>query len=202
MVRLSLLALALLAAPALSGAQVSCQKRDPVTGACVGAPAAEAANRPTALPGPAGVGATSASGTQGLGGVVGPLGGVYESSGLVGCARFDDGKRKCLAKEPSEEERQRAMNSGIEAAMSGLRIQREIMLRAQAMGMMPPAAATPSTQPLGDTAPADVDKQQKPTAASAGASCFQAKLAEAKAAAGRALNSEELMGVGRQCASQ
>lgn len=210
MVRLSLLALALFAAPALSGAQVSCQKRDPVTGACVGAPVA-AAGRGLASPTAA---ADAARDEAQIAipmppGVVGPLGGVYSASGMFGCMLFDESTQRCVRREPSEEERQRAMNSGIEAAMSGLRIQGEINRRMQVMGM----GAGPQQAPQGVLAPQGIrpisqsavptpsqgQQAQQPASQATLTACFESRLRQQIASAGRALSVAESDAVLKEC---
>jgi hypothetical protein len=69
----------------------------------------------------------------------GALGGVSESSGYFICADYDQAGKRCRVRALSAEQRERALQTGVEVAQYGMRIQQEAILRAQQGG---PGAAT------------------------------------------------------------
>jgi hypothetical protein len=61
----------------------------------------------------------------------GALGGYSESSGYFECAQFDPVRQRCLVRALSAEQRESALQTGMDVAQYGLRIQKEALLRSQ-----------------------------------------------------------------------
>lgn len=139
-------ALAIFCAGASAFAQ-QCAITDPISGKCVAN--GKAASSAVGAPQQGQIEAHAAPGQPYS------LGGVYESSGYYECAQYDKKRERCLVKAMSAEQRESAVQTGIEVAMSGLRIQQEAMLRAQQMGLYPNGGA-PAQTGAGNVAPLPV----------------------------------------------
>lgn len=181
----ALLVVGILLAP-LVHAQVSCSSLDPITGACVSVDS-------TASKGVSKAGGSSAGTSGGMillparptapgevsapPGQYGALGGMAESSGMYLCGVYDEKTKKCVLRQSSAEQRERALQAGLEIGMEGLRVQQEVNLRVRAMGLMGPAPAA-LTMPIGTSAPAAEVVTTEQGEAAAIEACFNKKLIE------------------------
>lgn len=141
---LATLATAVFAAHA--AAQSNCAIQDPISGQCLatgGAVAGAVQNRAatrgtrTASSG----GELSITGPYGQvsapSGQPGSLGGVSERSGYYECAVYDKEHQRCMVKASSAEEREQALQAGIEAGRNGAKLLHEVQVRA---GLIPSSA--------------------------------------------------------------
>jgi hypothetical protein len=97
---------------------------------------------------PAAAVAPAAAPARSQGGLVqGPLGGYPAIPGKYVCAQYDKKNQRCLVRDSTEQEREQAYQTGVEAGMNGLQIQNEINRR---LGM--PAAPFPASAVAGTAA--------------------------------------------------
>jgi hypothetical protein len=195
--------LAVLSAGTAAFAQ-QCAVTDPISGKCV-ARSSAASSAVGAAPRQGQIEANAAPGQPYS------LGGVYESSGYYECAQYDKKQERCVVRAMSAEQRESAVQTGIEVAMSGLRIQQEAMLRARQMGMYPNGAA-PAQAVAGNPPPLPVARAgasaapaaqavQSPRQAAGAASfsdCVNARVTMA-AQAGRTLSTPEQVAIAAEC---
>lgn len=142
----SLLAVIALFVATEATAQSNCAIQDPISGKCLatgGAIAGAVENKPAArgvsrgssrseLPITGPYGQVSAPSGQ-----PGSLGGVSERSGYFECAVYDKERQRCKVKASSAEEREQALQVGIEAGRNGAKLLHEVQVRA---GLIPPSA--------------------------------------------------------------
>lgn len=190
----------LMACAGVAAQEAPCAITDPISGKCMasGTSAARAV----------GNGAVEAKAPAGQ-----PysLGGVFESSGYYECAMYDEKTKRCTLRASSAEQRESAVQTGIEAAMSGMRIQQEAILRGQQMGMFPggPTAGVParSSYPQGNSypsaKPAGGAQAKAGSAVTAKADgfreCVDAKMASTAQARGRMPTPDQQMAAVSEC---
>ncbi len=187
-----------------AAAQSNCAIQDPISGKCLatgGAVAGAVQNHPAARVTSSGrnVGDLPITGPYGQvsapSGQPGSLGGVSERSAYYECAVYDNERQRCTVKASSAEERERALQAGIEAGLNGARVMHEVQVRA---GLIQPSAAATMPSDLADGLPS---ARPSPVAiqGSAEMSCIPASVKRKAKTLGRSLTAGEIKNIVESC---